>query len=777
MQLNRYGLTIPKATLTPDKLSNIKQELTVKPAVHPDYNSKIEPYPLFKETPQDITVPRYYARNTLKIDIPDINEPTVATNIQFRGNLRDKQPEIAESCLNSIRQTGGGIISLHCGAGKCLAKNTPVLMYDGSIKLVQNIVKDDLLMGPNALPRKVLSLAYGVDKMYNVIPHYNGKLLHSSKYTVNKDHILSLKHGNSIFDMSVITYINYGYVANGYREALGRTKENIKLYKKLINKYGVKNKDDITLDFIKVCQRTTFNFDSLKVFIYSLGYYIIDTTLTTFTITKDLFLEYNITIEFAGVNMYYGFEIDGDRRFLLGDYTVTHNTVLGLWISAELKEKTLIVVHKEFLMSQWIERIQQYTNARIGVIQQKRIDVKDKDIVIGMIQSISQINYDSKIFDGFGLVIYDEGHHAASKVYSRSLQKIGTKYTIALSATPFRLDGLTKVLYWYIGPIIYRLVRKGENRVYVKSINYNTDNKLYKNLTHKLKGKVKPNHQRMITNMYKIKERDQFIIKIINYVKSLPDRKILVLSGRLEHLKTLKDGTDKLIQKEEEQEEHKFTTAYYVGGMKPEKLQESSEANIIFATFNMAEEGLDIGDLNTLIFATPKKNVEQAAGRIIRKTIQDGDICPMIIDIVDNLVGFNGWTKKRDEFFASQSYTIHRSMANNTDFIDLKHYLITQDVEVDDDVTDEKIRELYIKNEYGDDYYDLLEEIDFKDEPVEKYVYDTDINKILETPYERIEININNIENDNNPDNAAPIIDEDDDMLLHATRLRLGYKE
>lgn len=773
MLLNRYGLNIPKNILTQEQITNIKADLTVKPAVHPDYASKVVAYPLFKETKTSITVPRYYARNTMKLQLPNINENVTDININFLGELREKQPEIANVCLNTIRETGGGIISLHCGAGKCLAEDTPVLMHNGGIKLVQHIRDNDLLMGPDGLPRTVLSLAWGYDEMYNIIPHYKGKLLYNAKYTVNKDHILSLKRDGNTFNMSVIDYINYGYVACGYRVALGYNKENIKFYKKLIRKYGSYKKDHVILDYVKVCDNTSFYYKSLKQFIYSLGYYILDIGPTTFAITNEQVLEYNITIEYANKNKYFGFEINGDRQFLLGDYTVTHNTVVGLWISTEIKKKTLILVHKEFLMNQWIERITQYTNARIGIIQQKKIDVKDKDIVIAMIQSVSMIDYDPSIFDGFGLTIYDEGHHAASKVYSKALQKIGTQYTIALSATPFRLDGLTKVLYWYIGPIIYRLLRKGENRVYVKNINYNTTNKLYKNLTHKLNGKVKPNHQKMITNMYKIKERDQFIINIINYVKSLPDRKILILSGRLEHLRVLKEGVDKLIHEENNQEQV-FTTAYYVGGMKQEKLDESAEANIIFATYNMAEEGLDIGDLNTLIFATPKKNVEQAAGRIIRKTIQDGDICPMIIDIVDSLSGFAGWTKERNDFFTSQSYTIHKSMALNSEFVDMKYYLRSQGIEVQDDATGEQIRELYIKHEYGEEYYELLKEVDFENEPVEKYVYDTNINTILETPYERIEINVNNIENDNNPDNAQPIIEEDDDMLLQATRLRLN---
>jgi hypothetical protein len=73
------------------------------------------------------------------------------------------------------------------GTGKCHAKDTPILMYDGSMKLVQDIQVNDLLMGDDSTPRTVTSLARGRDKMYDIIP------VKGEKYTVNEEHILCLK--------------------------------------------------------------------------------------------------------------------------------------------------------------------------------------------------------------------------------------------------------------------------------------------------------------------------------------------------------------------------------------------------------------------------------------------------------------------------------------------------------------------------------------------------------------------------------------------------------
>ena len=81
-----------------------------------------------------------------------------------------------------------GLLLYHgLGSGKCHAKNTPIMMSDGTIKMVQDIQVGDLLMGDDSKPRKVMSLARGKDKMYDIIP------IKGEKYTVNEEHILCLK--------------------------------------------------------------------------------------------------------------------------------------------------------------------------------------------------------------------------------------------------------------------------------------------------------------------------------------------------------------------------------------------------------------------------------------------------------------------------------------------------------------------------------------------------------------------------------------------------------
>jgi len=342
-------------------------------------------------------------------------------------------------------------------------------------------------------------------------------------------------------------------------------------------------------------------------------------------------------------------------------------TVLALYIACMLNVKTLIIVHKTFLQNQWYERIKEFTNARIGLIRQKKKQVEDKDIVVGMLQSISQIDYDLDIFSGFELIIVDECHHIGSRVFSRALYKTGCRYTLGLSATPKRSDGLTKIINWYLGEVIYKLERTGINNINIKVFNYFCENPKFKEtkLWVKNRGKM-PHIPIMITNISEIEERNSILLNIINYVREQEERKLLVLSGRIKHLELLKTYTDQTIKQSElvgDLEVDEVTTSFYIGRMKEYELQDATEADIIFASYEMAEEGLDIPTLNTLLLATPPRNQKtliQCLGRIMRKRIEDCIVNPLIIDIKDDFSVFLGQGISRIKYYKKKDYNINK---------------------------------------------------------------------------------------------------------------------
>ena len=113
-----------------------------------------------------------------------------------------------------------------------------------------------------------------------------------------------------------------------------------------------------------------------------------------------------------------------------------------------------------------------------------------------------------------------------------------------------------------------------------------------------------------------------------------------------------------------------YTTSLYIGGMTEKKLKEAEDAELIFSTYQMSSEGLDIPTLNTIVLSTSRKNIEQSVGRIMRK--QDGyDIEPLIIDIVDNLKQFKnqGNIRKRHYKKITNENNIITFKNNNLNFI------------------------------------------------------------------------------------------------------------
>jgi len=316
-------------------------------------------------------------------------------------------------------------------------------------------------------------------------------------------------------------------------------------------------------------------------------------------------------------------------------YTGWGKTFASLYISHLLGVKTLIIVNKESLLEQWKEQIIKFTGIIPGVIQGTKINT-DPKICIGMIQSISMKEY-IDVFKDFGFTIYDETHHYCSKVFSNVFFKIRTKYNLGLTATINRADKLEYVLEWFLGKIavnIKLLIIEPEIHIY----NFFD----YEENTIKFNVNGKINSPASLTNITENKIRTELIIKIIKDMYK-HERKILVLTDRKAHCEYLKELLNN------------FSVGIYYGGMKIEDLKKSNECRIIIATYQMASEGYDNPELDTLILASPKCNVEQAVGRILRKKNNNNAV---VVDINDCVSIFNNWNKKRQSFYKSRNFKI-----------------------------------------------------------------------------------------------------------------------
>ena len=328
-------------------------------------------------------------------------------------------------------------------------------------------------------------------------------------------------------------------------------------------------------------------------------------------------------------------------------------TVIAINIACRLKLKTLFISHKDFLNVQFAERVKMFSpDSTIGIIKQNKVDIQNKDFVVGSLQSIAMRDYDPSIFKDFGLVIIDEVHHCSAEVFSQALIKTCSPFVLGLSATLNRKDGLRKVFEWFIGkPVIKLINNTDDNDIDVKYYHFTSNNPEYNRIETMFNGKISA--VKMLGNVVSYKPRIQFIVEAIkeNMTK---ERQLLVLSER----KALLNDIYTLLNNDGNNTDFDYTMGYYIGGMSQTKLNESAKANIILATTHMSSEGLDIPTLNSLILVSPMSDIEQSVGRILRSKVSDRIIKPLIIDIVDNFSIFTNRFNKRKAYYKKKKYNI-----------------------------------------------------------------------------------------------------------------------
>lgn len=326
-------------------------------------------------------------------------------------------------------------------------------------------------------------------------------------------------------------------------------------------------------------------------------------------------------------------------------------TFTAIAIAAKLKKRFLVVVHKEFLVDQWSGELRTLLpGVRIGRIQGERCDIGEEfDVSIAMIQTICSRSYPNGTFQGFGLAIFDEAHHLGAEHFSQTLQRIQCTSMLGLTATPARTDGLTKVFEWFLGPIVFKIEkRESDKTVGVEVLRYSADDPVYADPPLDYKGDVV--RARMINQIAEYAPRTTAILDwIVEHLRN-PARKLLILSDRREHLIAFDEGLKK---------RGIHSVGFYVGGMKQKDLDKSALCQVLLGTFAMASEGFNVPTLNTILLATPKSNVEQSVGRVLRQRPEERAVPPLILDVLDApFVECHGQWNKRQKFYKQCGYKI-----------------------------------------------------------------------------------------------------------------------
>jgi superfamily II DNA or RNA helicase len=241
-----------------------------------------------------------------------------------------------------------------------------------------------------------------------------------------------------------------------------------------------------------------------------------------------------------------------------------------------------------------------------------------------------------------------------AEVFSRCMMKVNTTYTLGLSGTMERKDGLTKVFEMFIGQVVHKEKTESEHSVVVKGIIYHVDDDEFNETPHDYMGN--PKFSTMISKLCSYNHRSEFILRILAAELELnSEQQFMVLAHNKSLITYLHDA---IVHRKIAD----GSVGYYIGGMKDAALKQSESKKIIIATYAMASEGLDIKTLTSLILASPKTDVCQSVGRILRQKHSS----PLVIDIIDGHDIFMSQWYKRRKYYKSQNYKI--LVCDNTEY-------------------------------------------------------------------------------------------------------------
>jgi superfamily II DNA or RNA helicase len=335
---------------------------------------------------------------------------------------------------------------------------------------------------------------------------------------------------------------------------------------------------------------------------------------------------------------------------ILSLHTGGGKTVCALYIASQLRVPTLVIVHNSFLRDQWVDRVKSFLpHARIGRIQGDFCEVEGYDVVIAMLQTLSMKEIPISTFKSLGLIIVDECHHIASEVFVQALPKVTSRYMLGLSATPSRKDGLMFVAHWFLGPLLYesKTTDSSDTSIQVEVYEYKNDDPRFNEIIYNPQGVMFTTL--MINKLTEEVGRTQWLADILQDVlDESPERQVLVLTDRVQHTKDLLAALSEPVRAQ---------AAILSQAVKSDKRAEfCSTKRVLIATYAMCKEGFDVPTLNTLLMATPRPDIDQIVGRILRVEKSARTIHPLILDIVDPQ--FRRQFQERNGLYKKRSYTV-----------------------------------------------------------------------------------------------------------------------
>lgn len=300
-------------------------------------------------------------------------------------------------------------------------------------------------------------------------------------------------------------------------------------------------------------------------------------------------------------------------------------TVVSLYVASRVGGRTLVLCHKTCLLEQWGERVRQYLpDAKIGLLRGPKCQAGPEEaVVLGMLQSVYSHDYPDSTLEGYDLVIVDEAHHVPAVTFLKAITKVGATRTLALTATPKRRDGAETLLYATMGDIAFQCERQAVGECTVRIRQLIMEDGEHQVKEKRIRGGERVNLSRLLTDLSCNAGRTRSIgADVIRLKVEEPMRRVMILSDRVQQLKELQAIITDGLKAED------VSVRLLIGATKTKNRPDALAADIILTTFAFSQEGVDKPRLDTLVMASPKGDVVQAVGRILRAHPEK---CPPLI--------------------------------------------------------------------------------------------------------------------------------------------------
>jgi hypothetical protein len=341
-------------------------------------------------------------------------------------------------------------------------------------------------------------------------------------------------------------------------------------------------------------------------------------------------------VEPLGEGDWFGVELSGDHLYLLGDFTVTHNTVLGYAAAYALGRKTLVVTTKDDIYQQWIEGAQKFlglAHNQVGEIRGDKQQVEGRSFVVAMIHTLAKGKLSPELAGQFGLVIFDECHRVPADTFSEVADMFPALWRLGMSATLERSDGKDLLLHAHIGPL--RCATEAQLMI-PKVLRFTSSWQCPRVMRTDEDGEKKiirlPHLPGKTTHIEKViaadPDRNKELAALIHtaYARG---RRTVVFSTLHDHLHALHRAAHAMGISTKDM-------GYYIGATTKDEVAAREKASVkpvVFTTYGMAGEGTNLPWLDCCILAIPRAQVEQPVGRI-RREYPDKPT-PTVMDLVD----------------------------------------------------------------------------------------------------------------------------------------------